>query len=392
MNRQLAKQYFERAEATLEAGNPEEALALLNQLDEAFPNTKNIGVARARAYAAMGGVSEAVHLCDQLIVLHDSRRAREIKERLLQGVLEPGVARPAVAASGRRPLRRIVNVAVLSIVGVSVIAAAYWYSQQLESTVVVEKESARAPAIRASRPGLTQQSAGPTPGQEHLPFTWELDELGVPKWKSGIFRRVPCLNQNERTINVYLPLAYDRKPNAQFPGVLISAPGGNPNFLGLEAWAERQEVILIGLNSSRNGPSSNNIDAQEAAFETIMPTMRVDQRLGFAIGMSGAAMASWLAASRYPENFQGLVMMGQGGYEDRMLAPHIRVAYIRGHDEPNNWYIPRVIGKLRANGNQVRDQLVPGGHVMGPLEVRVEVLNWMVHAARRDLGVLQPSG
>jgi len=417
MNRQLAKQYFDRSEALQEAGKPEEALALLNQLDAAFPNTKNIGLARARAYASMGRVPEAVRLCEELITLHDSRRARELKDRLILGMIDPDAAKPpATKVTGpernwpRSALKWGAVVGLVAVIAASVnrvlpdsgavpdrqLARTTRTSSpaeaQLSAPVLDRSQDARSTNRTRRAPGArTPRSAQPLPGQVHPPHTWDLDITGIPKWKSGIFRRVPCIDEPARTINVYLPLAYDEQPESLFPGVVISSPGGPPSFLELETWAERQEVILIHLNSSRNGPGSNNTQAQDAAFRTILPSLRVNQELGFAIGMSGGAMASWLVASRYPDNFSGVVMMGQGGFEDRMLASHIRVAYIRGFHEPNNWYIPRVIESLKRNGNQVRDRLVPGNHVKGPVEVRVAMLNWMVSAARRDLGIPQPS-
>lgn len=396
MNRQLAKQYFERAETLLNAGQPGEALALLSQLDEAFPDTKNIGVARARTYAALGQISDAVQLCEQLIVQHDSRRAKDLKERLLLGVLEPE-GEEANAIVPRRSLLGVARVVILLLIFGGAIGLAVWYVQRMNTTPAATPSTRETRSIGFSLGQLEPQSSESAPGRTHPPQTWELDDAGVPKWKSGIFRRVPCIDAPDRTIDVYLPMAYDDQPEMLFPGVVISLASGNPGsgkprFLGLESWAERQEVILILLNSSRNGPSQNNMEAQDAALRTIAPSLRVNQEAGFAIGMSGGAMASWLLATRYPDNFRGVVMMGQGGFEERVLAPHIRVAYIRGFDEPNNWYIPRVIENLKANGNQVRDQLVPGAHVMGPLETRVEMLNWMVYAARRDLGLPQPSG
>ncbi len=388
MNRQLAKQYFDRAEASLEAGNPDEALALLNQLDAAFPNTKNIGVARARTYAAMGKIPEAVKLCDELVDRHQSRRASELKQQLILGVFEPAAVQRA-ATAGATPSRGKAIIALKWVLAMCLVASIAWSAKRLLGEFQAESETADLATAQSA--SIPQPPAAPKPGVNHPPFTWQRDDTGVPVWKSGIFRRVPCTTDPSRSINVYLPLAYDEKLDQTFPGVLISMPGGNPDFLELEAWAERQEVILIGLNTSRNGPSSNNADAQDAAFATITPSLRVNQEMGFAIGMSGGAMASWLVASRYPQNFRGVVMMGQGGHESYMLAPHIRVAYIRGEDEPNNWYIPRVITKLKANGNLVRDQIVPGAHVPGPVSVRVEMLNWMVHAARRDFGLPQPS-
>jgi tetratricopeptide (TPR) repeat protein len=384
VNHQLAKQYFERAEALLDAGKPSEALPLLDQLNDAFPNTKNILFARAKTYAALGRTTDALHACDALIEQHRSKRAAALKQQLIDQAHHP--PQPASQKKVRRfSLRRLVAALVLVFAGAVAFTAYSW------PTVEEFEPSAQPGPERVARtPAPPPEPAPPRPGRVHVPIAWERDDRGVPVWRAGIFRNVPCVNAPERTIDVYVPMAYDAKPDAQFPGVLISMAGGNPGFIGLEDWAERQEVVLVGLNSSRNGPAANNIEAQEAAFATIIPSLRVDQRLGFAIGMSGGAMASWLAVYRNPDNFRGLVMMGQSGYFDYPLAPHIRVAYIRGRNEPSNRYIERMIGNLRANGNLVRDEMVEGAHVMGPVSRRVAMLNWMVHAAREDLELPQP--
>ena len=52
MNRKLAKQYFDRADALLREGKGEDALLLLDTLDEAFPNQQNVLFARARTLRA----------------------------------------------------------------------------------------------------------------------------------------------------------------------------------------------------------------------------------------------------------------------------------------------------------------------------------------------------
>ncbi len=390
MNRQLAKQYFERAEAAQEAGKPEEALTLLNQLDAAFPNTKNIGVARAKAYAALGKIPEAVKLCDELVDRHDSRRARELKEQLLKGLLEPGAPQPADTPT--IPARQRFGAVLKWAAVVCLLATIAWSGHRVWSKMAAfsDDQHAESPAVPNAR--TTQPPPPLEPGKIHPAFTWERDESGVPIWKSGIFRRVPCIGEPKRTIDVYLPLAYDEKPEALFPGVIIQMPGGNPDFIDLEDWAERSEVILIGVNTSRNGTFAQNQIAQDRALETIAPSMRLDQRMGFAIGMSGGGRASWQVACRYPENFRGIVMMGISGDEDIYMPPlYVRIAIIHGETDFNNKSTARALKYLKQEGYEVREVVVPGGHVTGPPSVRVQMLDWMVSSARRELGLPQPS-
>jgi predicted esterase len=416
MNRQLAKQYFERSETLQEAGKPEEALALLNQLDEAFPKTKNIGVARARAYASMGRVPEAVRLCEELITLHDSQRARELKDRLVLGLLEPETAKPAAAPEADRKWPRT---ALKWVAVVVVVISIAWSANRVFS----DSDAVPVPQLRErtsnstssgdqlstlvpgrpqnrgsngqTRRGLNARiprNAQPKPGLVHPPRTWDLDASGIPVWKSGVFLGVPCINEPARKIDVYIPLAYDEQPETLFPGVVIQmSNGGKLGFIGLEDWAERSEVILIQITSSRNKNFATNHIAQDRALETISTGLRVDQQMGFAIGMSGGGRASWQIACRYPDNFRGIVMMGISGDENVFMPPlHVRLGYIHGEADFNNASIAGAIRMLKGRGYQVREAVVPGGHVVGPLDVRVDMLNWMVSASRRELGIPQP--
>lgn len=392
MNRQLAKQYFDRAEAALESGNPEEALTLLNQLDAAFPNTKNIGVARAKAYAAMGRIPEAMHLCDALIQEHDSRRAKELKARLVSGESVPISPKAVPANASRTFARRLASAAFATIAIASAIGGAVWFAQRMD-TELAANEIVPPPSRTSGSVAMHVAAPASAPGQIHAPSTWNLDDHGVPTWRSGVFLNVPCINEPARTIDVYIPLAYDTKPDALFPGVVIQMPGGKPGFIGLEDWAERSEVILIVVNSSKNQTFAQNHIAQDRALETVSTGLRLDQRMGFAIGMSGGGRASWQVACRYPENFRGIVMMGISGDEDVFMPPpHVRIAIIHGETDFNNKAIARALALLAREGYQVREAVVPGGHVTGPVENRVEMLNWMVYGARRDLGLPQPSG
>jgi predicted esterase len=154
----------------------------------------------------------------------------------------------------------------------------------------------------------------------------------------------------------------------------------NPGFIGLENWAEQNDVILVAINSVTNEMYSLNWQAQDAALSLVVESMRVDRSMGFAIGMSGGAATSWEMVARYPEGFAGLVMMGiSDGHNGSSIPIHVRVAYIYGNAEPNINHIKRKIPRLRAAGNKVREQVVPGGHVTGPVKVREAMLTWMLN-------------
>jgi len=195
------------------------------------------------------------------------------------------------------------------------------------------------------------------------------------EWTPGFHEGIPCAKDPNRTIGVFIPKAY-KSDGVGSPVLFLNSPGGNPDLRGYHQWAEENDVIMVAINSSRNGPRQNNIDAQEACRETLIGDLNMHPWLRLATGHSGGAQASWLMAMRHPDEFSGLLMTGQGGH--RKLEPHINVAYIHGDSEQNNWYIEKQIKKLLRQKTNVRDKIVPGGHVPGPKALRIQMLDWLL--------------
>lgn len=403
MNSKLAEQYYRRADELCREGKTEEALPLLNILDDAFPEQKNIQYARAHCLASLGRTDDARALCERLIQAHDSVRARRLLTQLdggavalgedVLGLNEPVFAGIPVSVRPRPkraiPLRAI----ALVLLGLPLVVTALLFRYQTvnpstSSGAISKEDVAQAAAARHEK--KLAQAEGPVTraGTVHPEDVWRLTAIGgIPDWKPGIYKDVPCVGAPHRTISVYVPMAYQERPEDLFPTLAISMPGGNPGFLGLRDWAERREVILIAINSSRNGGWRNNWEAQNAAIDTVLPHMRIDQRLGFAVGVSGGAQASWRLAARLPSNYAGVVMEAQGGYSDKPLSLNTRVAYLNGNRDWNHDYINKMEALLKRNGYTVRRQVYNGGHGNAPVPLRIKMLDWMLAAARRDLGI-----
>lgn len=195
------------------------------------------------------------------------------------------------------------------------------------------------------------------------------------KWTAGSHKNIPGVSEKNRTMSVFIPKAYNGKD--LLPILWLFSPNGNPR-LDYTAWAEKNNVIMVAINSSRNGPSDNNIKAQDEALKTAKSMGLVyNQSLQMAQGMSGAAQSSWLFSIRFPKNFIGLVMCGQRGF-DELPGKHTAVAYIRGEKEPNTPYIKSNYDRLKSRKNPVKLNIVPGGHVAGPKELREEMLSWVL--------------
>ncbi len=203
--------------------------------------------------------------------------------------------------------------------------------------------------------------------------------LSAQEWTPGHHKALPSVEEPQRTFQVYVPAQYTgEKPG--LPILFISSPGGNPNILEYQAWADRVGALLVGIDSSRNGPSDNNIRAQNLVVQSI------DERnliyhgsLMFATGESGGAQSSWLMASRYGKQFAGVLMVAQGGHTDKgvTLAKHIAIAWLHGKDDPIVWVVNAGETFHKGQGNPTQRVVIPGGHVSGTHEQRRELLDWV---------------
>ena len=76
------------------------------------------------------------------------------------------------------------------------------------------------------------------------------------EWKPGLTQAFPSIGAPECTLDIWIPKTYPTDTKRHFPIVYISGPGGNPGLYGLENWADRNGVILVTINASKNGPRS----------------------------------------------------------------------------------------------------------------------------------------
>nr|HPK00068.1 CDC27 family protein [Candidatus Hydrogenedentota bacterium] len=91
MNTEEITQAFQQAAALFQAQQYEQALQLLEQLDNAAPNTRDILYFKARVLGVLNRPQESVALCDRLTALGDAR-GEQLKAAL------------AVAPAGPPPL------------------------------------------------------------------------------------------------------------------------------------------------------------------------------------------------------------------------------------------------------------------------------------------------
>lgn len=82
MDKDFAQDELKRAFAFYQKGQYDKALDLLNDLEEAYPNTKGLLYARARCLAATGETEAARKLCIYMIKEFGAKRAQVLLAEL----------------------------------------------------------------------------------------------------------------------------------------------------------------------------------------------------------------------------------------------------------------------------------------------------------------------
>jgi predicted esterase len=393
---------FEDAEHKYKSGRYAEALKILDTLDTAHPNNKNIVYAQARCLYKMGKTEQAAELSRLSISKWDSPRAKVLLENINRQGSSNDVDNtswisledtPEKLKSPGIPAAKLIII-FAGVVAISYTAYFYPFDNQPNTKVATMEQPIESPLrLNGFLNWQTNDDddRSETPGVIIPEHVWKQNSAnGIPRWRPGVYERISCKGTSvtmptgniiPRTINVYIPMAYQERPDAQFPVVFINGSHIHPGFLKLQDWAEKNQVILVTVNLVGNGIFEQNHISQDEAVDVVKNSMRSVQKLFFAIGGSGGAKTSWEMICRYPDHFAGVVMMAMNRGRGDWLPRHIRVAYIYGETDFNRAGIESTIPYLQKYGNPLQVQMVPGGHVSGPLEVREKMLSWMLKDA-----------
>lgn len=200
----------------------------------------------------------------------------------------------------------------------------------------------------------------------------------------GASKHLPCDGQPQLTYDLYLPKAYAERATERFPVLFISSPGANPGFQGLEAWAERQELVLVTINDSRNGDWAPIVAAQKAVTATVFAHLRLHHCLRFSTGFSGAAWASAALADRFGEDWAGILFCGNS-QRTYTVKKWVACTYITGLKDTT--YPAADVRKdyqtAKASGCPSRIQEIAAmGHENPPAADRIAMLDWMVELQR----------
>lgn len=87
MQRHTAQNKFGQADMLFQQSRFDEALALLDELDQAFPNSPNIMYPRARCLVEIGETNEALDLLEELVLQFQHEEAMQLKAELNDAML-----------------------------------------------------------------------------------------------------------------------------------------------------------------------------------------------------------------------------------------------------------------------------------------------------------------
>jgi dienelactone hydrolase len=208
-------------------------------------------------------------------------------------------------------------------------------------------------------------------------LTWGAD------FTQGAQRDCPTGVPNQ-TFHCYIPKAYAERPAERFPVLFISDAGGNPGFHKLESWAEREEVVLVTINGSQNGPWEPIYAAQDAVRDAVMKQMHVSTALRFSMGNSGAGWASAMMADKQGDNWGGVLIL-INARRGAKIAKHVPIAWLAGGKDTTfpAKQTQADYDAAKAEGRQVRITIYPDkGHEGMPSEDEAAMLSWMLTLSR----------
>lgn len=100
MQRHIAQNKFGQADMLFQQGRFDESLALLDELDQAFPNSPNIMYPRARCLVEIGETNEALDILDELTTHYDHPEAVALKKEVQEAIAT--LTQPAVSEARHR--------------------------------------------------------------------------------------------------------------------------------------------------------------------------------------------------------------------------------------------------------------------------------------------------
>lgn len=182
----------------------------------------------------------------------------------------------------------------------------------------------------------------------------------------------------------YYPEGYGYRK--EFPLLILFSPGGSGKGIltNFKAVGDRHDLMVIGCDGFRN-----NLDADLGRewFDELLP--HIDKTVPhkpselYMGGFSGGALRAYKYSAYYDRPWKGIVACGGwlGGSKRSGLdyRKKMAVAIVNGNNDKNanNW-IEHDKSQLKDRRCKVEVFHFDGGHVVGPSEVLVEAMQWII--------------
>ena len=198
----------------------------------------------------------------------------------------------------------------------------------------------------------------------------------IPKGK--VVERMEALNDSSQSYALYLPSNYT--PDRKWPVLFAFDPGargGVPVERFKEA-AEKYGWIVLGSNSSRNGPWELAVNAWNAMQKDTHQRFAIDDERMYATGFSGGTRAAVRIAAAC-KCIAGVMANGAGFPVDFAPSPQMHFVFFgaAGVDDFNYAELKSLEEPLTRAGISHRVQTFDGRHEWPPVSVATAAVEWM---------------
>ena len=193
-----------------------------------------------------------------------------------------------------------------------------------------------------------------------------------------IVERIEALNDSSQSYALYLPSNYTA--NRKWPVLYALDPGarGNVPVERFKEAAEKYGWIVLGSNTSRNGPWNVTVKAWNAILTDAHQRFAIDDERSYATGFSGGARAAVRIAAAC-KCLAGVIANGAGFPVDLAPSPQMHFVFFgaAGVDDFNYPELRNLHEPLTKAGIVHRFQAFAGRHEWPPVSVATAAVEWM---------------
>lgn len=194
-------------------------------------------------------------------------------------------------------------------------------------------------------------------------------------WKAGVYKNIALIGLKDRSLGVFVPLAFDKDPKAMLPLVWIISTGDTTDY-NIDKWAEAHDTIVIYPHNGISGNGPLVVPILQAELNTIN-SLRYDRNKVYILGMDTAGPYALLAAMN--ASFRppaGVVVVGAVGDAG---VPRSTPLVLLPHDEDMDKSLSNLLDRAQHKQNPVWFR-----HVLDSAITRIDqmptYLEWMMEA------------